>query len=94
MVARRQIERLFGPRFVEAEADADADADAETRAGRRAAIISETNAWAYPSPVAGGDDAAQTGRVRHREVDRSQALRGDGETAATPASRDEASQSG
>jgi hypothetical protein len=94
MVVRRQIERLPGHRLsVEAEADADADADAETRAGRRAAIISETIAWAYPNPGAEDDDATQTGRVQHREGDRSHALRRDGETA-TPTSRDQASQSG
>ena len=95
MVIWRQIERLPGHRLsVEAEADADADANSETRARRRAAIFSETIAGPYPSPGAEDDDATQTGRVQHSEGDRSQAFRGDGETAATPTSSDETSQSG
>ena len=92
MVVRSQIERLPGPRLsVEAEADADADANAETRARRRAAIFSETIAGAYPAGGVEDDDATQTGRVRHCEVDPSHAFRRDGETASTPTSSDEAS---
>ena len=95
MVVRRQIERLPGPRLsVEAKAHADANTNTETRAGRRPAIISETIAGAYPAGGAEDADATQTGRVQHHEGDRSHALSRDGETAATPTSSDEASQSG
>src|SRR5262245_30360804 len=98
MVTRRKIERFPGPRISgEAQAHAHAHAHSETRPGRSPTIISEAISGVCSSPGAPSaeDDAdTQTGHVRHSDGDRPRASPSDGEneTAATPASRNEASQ--